>query len=108
MNKIKGNPERLARLRELTRAFEVAREAVSEFRRAWAEAEAPAKVGDVVTATGYAFRGKPFEVLRVGLIDLHTDREGRKRFAWRAVGRVLKKDGTPGQNEAEATWEIEE
>lgn len=60
----------------------------------YAEQECPFSVGEIVKVQGYSHRGKSMKITKI-LAPLHSF-EG----AWRVVGFVVKKDGTPGKVEA--------
>lgn len=60
----------------------------------------PVKIGDIVGANGYSHWGKKMIVDRVWT----TNTMGR--VGVQAIGRVLKKNGTPGVNKAEYFVEV--
>lgn len=91
----------LDELARLAGAIDAARIALSDYRTA-CEAVAPAKIGDIIEVTGYSFRGKQMQVARIFLVQ-HSP----TRWVWRLSGPVLKKDGTPGNQTGETSYEIE-
>lgn len=100
--KVKMVKEQVERLKELIKGVQEANDRLESFKKEL-EATAPVKVGDVVEVSGYSFNGKKMLVGRVHLKDWW----GRTRWEWAAAGKVIKKDGTPGEQTAETTWEIE-
>lgn len=61
----------------------------------------PVKIGDIVEVNGFTFTGKQMRVDRIVLV-----RSWKNTYKIKAVGKVLKKDGTVGQISAE--WYGEE
>ena len=63
--------------------------------------DGPVKIGDVVEVTGFPHKGKKMIVVRVFIRRDYFDGIGVK-----AIGKVLKADGTPGKNQAESFFEV--
>lgn len=72
-------------------------DSLAKIRKAFAEQECPHKVGDTVDICGYSFKGKQMQV--VAVCPNEWDYYGK----WKVIGRVIKKDGTLGEQNAEYT-----
>jgi hypothetical protein len=58
----------------------------------------PLKIGDIVTVnSGYSWEGKQMEVVLLS-IEPSTWRDEFTKVEWKAVGKVLRKDGSKSQN----------
>jgi hypothetical protein len=68
----------------------------------WIEEECPVKVGDTVRVNGYAHRGKMMVVRSVRI------KEWASKYEWSVIGPIIKKDGTPGQQDGEWRQDINE
>jgi hypothetical protein len=82
----------LARLQEAQR--DLAKD-IDAIRAEWAGAWS-VKVGDVVNANRYTYKGQPMKVF---CVTVKPDWNDKWKFL--ATGHVLNKDGTPGKREAE-------
>jgi hypothetical protein len=76
-------------IKEQDKVIDAAKREIDRIKKNLVEL-APHKVGDVIEANGYAFKGKKFQIDSVYV----TEQYGR--WEYRYAGRVLKADGTPG------------
>lgn len=80
---------------ELDRLIDELQTQRKDLLQLWAEAVCPYKIGDTVTISGYAFRGKLGIVTKISAVA-----HGWKKteYEWKVDAAVLKSDGTPGKN----------
>ena len=93
----------MKRLEELRELRDAAQQHFAEYR-VDCVVEAPAQVGDITPATGWAYQGKDMMVTSIELARMGF----KPNWRWHAHGKIMKHDGTPGHNSGEATWLIEE
>jgi len=67
----------------------------------------PIKVGDIVQANGYSHAGKDMMVDGVTIAMEWRSGITGQYPAWYSWGRLLKKDGTPGKNNANYSVKLE-
>ena len=80
-----------AEITDLKERYKIAKQHLIEIHH-------PHKVGDIVTVTGNAYKGKKMVVTHISM-EQHENPEAQASRYWWASGNVLKKDGTPGKNE---------
>lgn len=105
MNKFhcdRGRRDYLLKLVEETKAAE---RRVRGFCEEWLRREVPCKPGDVVTATKLPHRGRQMVVEDVSLEVEVVWSDEPPKIRWKAIGRLLKADKTPGERRGFAYWE---
>lgn len=63
---------------------------------------APVKIGDIVETNGYSYQGKNMIVDHVYLTEHFNG-----TFLWAATGRIIKNDGSPGNNNGKWSQEVD-
>ena len=90
-------------IRQKESEIQTLKEAIKEVQQYMVENFAPFKVGDDIEINGFSHKGKLMRVEKVRChLSIHTE-----KLHFSAFGKVLKKDGTPGLQDADSTYTID-
>lgn len=97
----------LNKIRELNKQERELRERDRQLRREIIESECPIHEGDTIKINGYSYENRDMQVTDISFV-YYGKEDSPYRFEEtieiRVVGKVLKKDGTPGEMQATSTF----